>query len=108
MRSRTKSSLAFRRIKAGVEDAIAYVHGQRTLTVHEVELPDPPKPMTPRQITTLRAKKLRVSQQVFARMLNASPQTVHAWEQGRARPTGPTLRFLRIVERNPDLIFSNL
>jgi len=72
--------------------------------MREAELPDPPKAMSPAQITALRTKKLGVSQQVFARMLNASPQTIHAWEQGRAKPTGPTLRFLRIAEKQPELL----
>jgi putative transcriptional regulator len=104
MRNKTERSLAYNRIKAGLENAIAHAQGRKTLTVRQVELPDPPEPMTPAQITSLRAKKLGVSQQVFARLLNASPQTVHAWEQGRAKPTGPTLRFLRIIEKHPDVI----
>lgn len=99
-----KRSVAFKRIKSGLLNAIAHAEGRKTLTMREVELPDPPKSMTPAQITALRTKKLGVSQQVFARMLNASPQTVHAWEQGRAKPTGPTLRFLRVVERQPELL----
>ncbi len=98
--------MAFLRIKAGLENAIAHAQGRKTLTVRQVELPDPPKPMTPGQITTLRTRRLRVSQHVFARLINASPQTIHAWEQGRARPTGPTLRFLRIIERHPNVIAS--
>ncbi len=104
MRNETESGLAFRRIKAGLENAIAHAQGRKTLTVREVELPAPPKRMSPSQITRLRAKKLRVSQQVFAQLMNASVQTIHAWEQGRAKPTGPTLRFLRIIEKNPEVI----
>ncbi|HUO10423.1 MAG TPA: hypothetical protein VM008_19105 [Phycisphaerae bacterium] len=37
-------------------------------------------------------------------MINDSVQTVHAWEQGRGRPSGPTLRFLRLLERRPELV----
>lgn len=43
-------------------------------------------------------------QAVFARLINDSVQTVHAWEQGRGRPSGPTLRFLRLLERRPELV----
>ena len=95
---------AFLRIKAGLENAIAHAEGRKRLTVREVELPDPPRPMTPAQIAGLRTKVFKVSQHVFARMVNASPQTVQAWEQGKARPTGPTLRFLRVIEKHPDIV----
>ena len=97
-------SFAFTQIKSGLVNAIAHAEGRKQLTMRAAELPDAPKAMTPSQITELRTKKLGVSQQVFARMLNASPQTVHAWEQGRAKPTGPTLRFLRVVEKQPELL----
>ena len=97
-------SPAFLRIKEGLEEAIAHAEGKKALTVHEVEIPDPPKPMSPTQITALRVKVLGVTQNVFARMLNASPQTVQAWEQGRAKPGGPTLRFLRVIEDRPDVL----
>jgi putative transcriptional regulator len=60
--------------------------------------------LSPAQITGLRVKVLGVSQQVFAHMLNASPQTVQTWEQGRAKPSGPTLRFLRVIEDRPDVL----
>jgi len=104
MKKKNDTRLAFRRIKAGLENAIAHAEGRKTLTVHEVELPDPPKPMTRTQIVSLRKKVLGVSQHAFARLINASPQTIHAWEQGRAKPSGPTLRFLRIIEKHPDTI----
>ena len=92
-------------IKAGLEEAIAWADGKNVpVTIRQVELPDPPKPMTPRQIAALRTRKVNVSQAVFARLINASVQTVHAWEQGRGKPTGPTLRFLRLLDRHPELI----
>lgn len=98
---------AFLKIKAGLENAIAHAQGRKTLSIHEVELPDPPRPMSPAQITALRVRVLHVSQQVFARMLNASPQTIQAWEQGRAKPTGTALRFLRVIEHRPEILSQN-
>jgi DNA-binding transcriptional regulator YiaG len=56
------------------------------------------------QITALRKKKVRASQAVVARIMNASVQTIHAWEQGRGQPSGPALRLLRLLDKRPDLI----
>ena len=104
MKPKAKRHDAFARIQAGLHDAIAHAEGRKSLTVRDVQLPDPPTPMTPTQIVSLRTTILGVSQQVFAKMVNASLQTVHAWEQGRVKPSGPALRFLRIIERRPDVI----
>lgn len=73
------------------------------LTMREVKLPPVPRPMSAAEIAALRVNVLGVSQQVFAGMLNASPKSVHAWEQGRAKPAGTTLRFLRVLEHRPDV-----
>lgn len=103
MRNR-RSTAAFSRIKTGLENAIAHASGGKRLTVREVVLPERPAGMSAAQIVALRTKVLGVSQGVFARVLNASPQTVHAWEQGRAKPSGPALRFLRIIEKQPEIV----
>ena len=104
MTRKTKRVSAFERIRAGLENAVAHAEGRKRLTVREVALPERPAPMTAAEIVALRSRVLGVSQNVFARVINASPQTVHAWEQGRARPSGPTLRFLRIIERKPEVV----
>ena len=46
---------------------------------------------------------LHVSQSVFARLTNAAPQTIHAWEQGRAKPSGSALRVLHIFDEKPEI-----
>jgi len=38
-----------------------------------------------------------VSQTVFARLLNISPETVKKWEQNERRPTGASLKLLNLV-----------
>lgn len=93
----------FENLKSGLEQAIAHSRGQITLETRTVRLPDPPRPMTPKQIIALRKKKLHMSQGVFARLINAAPQTIHAWEQGRSKPSGCALRFLRLLDQKPDL-----
>ncbi len=108
---KAKNRIYFDEIKTGLENALDWAQGKHSVvTMREVELPDPPKPITPRQIATLRKKKVRVSQRVFAGIMNASVQTVHVWEQGRGRPSGPALRLLRLLDKRPELIreFSRL
>lgn len=95
---------AFEKVKSGLEQAIAHAKGDVVLDSREVELPDPPEPMTPEEIARLRTKTLHMSQAVFARVINAAPQTVHAWEQGRAKPSGCALRFLRLLNEQPEIV----
>ena len=102
---KSKNTDYFDELKTGLEDALAWAHGKHsTVTLRDVELPEPPRPITPRQITALRKKKVRASQAVFAGIMNASVQTIHAWEQGRGQPSGPALRLLRLLDKCPDLI----
>ena len=99
-----KKNSAMERIQTGLQNAIAHAQGRKTLTVREVELPDPPKPMTPAQIVLLRTRVLGVSQPVFASMVKASLQTVHAWEQGRAKPDSALLAYLAVIDREPEAV----
>ena len=39
----------------------------------------------------------KVSQSVFAKLLNISPETVRKWEQGDRHPTGASLKLLNLV-----------
>lgn len=100
-----KKNEFFDGIKTGLEEAVAWAEGKPIpVTARDAELPPPPKPMTPREIANLRVKKVGASQAVFASLINASVQTVHAWEQGRGKPSGPALRFLRLLDKRPELI----
>jgi putative transcriptional regulator len=85
MTRKTTNRSTFHKLKAGLEDAIAYHRGARQLTVREVEL-KPPPPMEAKDVVAVRAR-LRVSQAAFARILNVSPRTVQAWETSARRPS---------------------
>jgi DNA-binding transcriptional regulator YiaG len=41
-------------------------------------------------------------------MLNVSPATVRAWEQGVRVPDGPSLRLLEIAERQPAVLLAQV
>ena len=54
-------------------------------------------------LTALEIRKLRlrhkVSQPVFARLLNTSESTIEKWETGAKRPSGMALKLLSIVQK---------
>lgn len=55
------------------------------------------EPLRPEQIKQIRESS-RVSQAVFARVLNTSLSTVQKWEIGQKRPTGTALKLLHLVQ----------
>lgn len=54
--------------------------------------------MPPDKIRLLR-EKARVSQAVFAAVLNTSLSTVQKWEIGDKKPSGPSLKLLTLIQR---------
>ncbi|MEQ1627628.1 MAG: DNA-binding transcriptional regulator [Nitrospira sp.] len=75
--------------KAGVMDQVTLREFNRLC------LP-PVSPLKPKQIKHIRECS-RVSQAVFARLLNTSLSTVQKWEIGQKRPTGTALKLLHLV-----------
>lgn len=57
----------------------------------------PIDPMAPEQIKQVRENS-RVSQAVFAALLNTSVSTVQKWEIGQKRPTGTALKLLHLIK----------
>ena len=76
---------------AGVMDQIALRKCDRLC------LP-PIEPLSPSKIRKIRAQS-RVSQAVFAALLNTSVSTVQKWEIGQKRPTGTALKLLHLVQK---------
>ena len=58
----------------------------------------PVEPLEAEEIKHIRETS-RVSQAVFARLLNTSVSTVQKWEIGQKKPTGTALKLLRLVEK---------
>ncbi len=54
--------------------------------------------LTAKQIRAIRVRS-KVSQAVFAAMLNTSISTVQKWEIGEKRPSGPSLMLLNVIRR---------
>jgi putative transcriptional regulator len=77
--------------KAGVMD-------QFTLREFDRLCMPPVAPLKPAQIKRIRESS-RVSQGVFARLLNTSVSTVQKWEIGQKKPTGTALKLLHLVQQ---------
>ncbi len=97
----------------GLKEAIAFERGElparvrvrhRTpadVTVHAPPIYDAPRIRAVRQ-------RLALSQEMFARALNVSDQTVRAWEQGLRAPSGSSLRLLELAEEHPTTLLAKI
>lgn len=77
--------------KAGVMDQV-------TLREFDRMCLPPVEPLAPTQIKKIREAS-KVSQAVFAALLNTSLSTVQKWEIGQKRPTGTALKLLHLVQK---------
>lgn len=55
------------------------------------------------RIKTIR-RQARLSQAVFAQLLNVSTSTLQQWEQGRKRPSGTSQVLLELLRRTPNAL----
>ena len=62
---------------------------------------DEPPTYSPRRVMTIRTRKARMSQSVFAKLLNVSTSTVQKWEAPAAdkHPSGAAAKLLQIIEK---------
>ncbi len=103
-KSNYMSDEAFADLKEAMEGALAFERGERgDLKVSRIRAPRPPKAMSPRDIARIR-ERLNCSQAVFAMMLNISPKTVQAWEQGSREPGEAALKLLTIAKKHPEVL----
>lgn len=85
-------------LKRGLQEAIAHKEGKITLKSEFIEIPEPPKEYSPKNIKSIRNKR-NYSQGVFAKVLNVSLKTVQAWESGDRNPNHAALRLLEIIDQ---------
>lgn len=71
---------------------------KQTLKQFDVLALPPVRDLSPKQIRAIR-ERTRVSQAVFAAMLNTSVSTVQKWEIGDKRPSGPSLKLLNLIQQ---------
>jgi putative transcriptional regulator len=78
----------------GILDAAAY----KKITMRHLDRGASPKPLTGKDIRALR-KRARMSQAVFAHLLNLTTGYVSQLERGAKRPTGAALALLNVIRR---------
>lgn len=108
VRKKTKkkymSDETFAKLMESAEQALAYERGARKgYRVTRIAAPQAPEPLTSDEIARIR-KRLHCSQSIFARVLNVSPKTVQAWEQGARTPSDAALKLLTIAKKHPEVL----
>jgi len=88
-------------------DVRDHVTGRRQITMRTttVALPARVERFRPVEIREIR-RKLKVSQAVFARLLNVPVVTEASWEVGRRNPSGAALRLLQIAKNEPEVLLT--
>jgi putative transcriptional regulator len=81
----------------GLQEALAHSRGEKKLREHTVEIPGPAPKWTAAQIRQVRKERYRISQPLFAAVLNVTTSTVRAWEQGQKTPSGAAARLLQLL-----------
>lgn len=97
----------------GLKEAVAFERGERAAMVRtHVRMGSGTVVIEARgykgkQVQRIR-HHLKLSQPVFAKLLNVSPETVKAWEQGKRVPDGAAVRLLEVVEDHPEVLLPKL
>jgi len=102
--TRKKKVRIFEDMKQSLHEALAYEQGKKSV-LRVTELPPAPKPLSPGQIRAIR-QSFNVSQVVFARIINVSPNTVESWEQGVRHPRQASLKLLTIAHKHPEALLA--
>lgn len=97
----------------GLHEAVAFERGQLSATVRtHVSLGSGTVVITAKSYKGKAIKRIRsqlkLSQPVFAKLLNVSPETIKAWEQGKRIPDGAAVRLLEVAEDHPEVLLPKL
>lgn len=91
----------------GLDEAIRFEKGEDTGAIFKaapisagMATVEPAPEFSAHRIAAVRAK-LGLTQPVFAGLLNVSPETVKAWEQGKSPPLGAAKRLLQLADLHP-------
>lgn len=103
MKDTSKRLPVVEQIRKGLEEAIRHARGEITLKTTVVELPDEPPEIDAPTLVAIRDQS-RMSQAVFARLLNVSTKTVQSWEQGVRTPSHAARRLIQIYSQSPEIV----
>ena len=86
------------KIIAGLDEAVAYVRGDRSRGVsHKVCVPNP------LDVAAIRGRQ-GLTQREFAMKYGFSLHTLKNWEQGHRAPTGASRVLLLVIDKNPQAV----
>lgn len=105
---KSKGSAAGAELIAAMRQAVhaATTGDFSTLTVREVEIPDPTE-YTAADVKRLR-EKLGVSQPIFAQLLGVSPELIAHWEYSLRTPAPLARRLLDKINEDPAAYLASL
>ncbi|MCH7517192.1 MAG: helix-turn-helix domain-containing protein [Bacteroidetes bacterium] len=69
----------------------------------ELEIIIPEVEINAKDIQEIR-EKIKLSQSVFAKVLNVSSSSIKQWEQGKRTPSGSTKVLLELLRKNPNIL----
>jgi putative transcriptional regulator len=94
----TRMSAAGKSILAGLQDALAYAHGDTTRgQTHMVQSP------ATIDVKAIR-KRLGLTQVAFAQRYGFELSSIRNWEQGRRQPQGPARILLLVIDKEPEAV----
>jgi len=91
----------FERLRMGLAEGVAHARGE--LTLRTIAMAKSPPAISAKSIMELRERS-RMSQAVFASLLNVSAKTVQSWEQGHRKPSQASLRLIEVFAKRPDVL----
>jgi len=91
------SRRAFEKIKAGLDDALAFAEGRADRSAYRVHVPEA---IDVKAIRT----RLGLSQTAFAARFGFTPAAVREWEHGRRQPERSARVLLAVIAREPEAV----
>lgn len=85
------------RILQGAWEALAFARGEVDEKAYRIHVP------ASVDVRALR-RKLRLSQDQFARRFGFTTARIRDWEQGRSKPDGAVRAYLLVITRAPDTV----
>lgn len=101
--AKTSAKITTSRILKAVHETARDLHGaglidKRRMKEYDALCLDPVPNYSSAKIRALRGRH-KLSQAVFASVLNTSLSTVRQWEIGDKQPSGPSLKLLNLLDR---------
>ena len=86
-----------KRLIQAAEEALAIARGEADPSAYRIHVP------LGIDVKALR-RRLRLSQEQFARRYGFTPARIRDWEQGRSKPDGAVRAYLLVIEREPEAV----